>query len=329
MNLLNKSDTALYFDAPTHKYTDSYQNEYVSCTTLLHKFVPAFDSKYWAKYKAKERGVSEKAIKAEWELITDISCERGNKTHDYLEGSIKEVSRFKEAVRYLEESGSNGRMFTVYDIDFNNNVGIIDMVEFYERVGKRYPEIYRVIEHYVNLGYRIYSEIGVFLQDHLVSGMIDILCIRESDFVILDWKTNKDGLRFTSGYYKKDKRQTPHQNTNEWVAKAESLNPPLRHLSNCNGNIYSLQLSMYATMVHIITGLPCRGLGLCHIGTQFILNQYAMPLRDEKGMYTVDDTKEEIVKWFRINFLYEECRTILAERKATIVAKVDTQGKLF
>ena len=326
MNLLNKPDTSLFFDEPTHKYTDSYGNEYLSCTTLLHKFAPKFDSSYWAKYKAKERGISEKAIKAEWELVTDISCARGNKTHNYLEDSVKETSRFKDAVKYLDNN-SNGRMFTVYDIDFSNNVGVIDIDEFYERVGKKYPEIYRVVKHYVDQGYRIYSEIGVFLQDSLTSGMIDILCIRETDFVILDWKTNKDGLRFESGYFRKDKSVRPHQLTNEWVKKSEGLNPPVSHLPNCNGSIYTLQLSMYATWVHLITGLPCAGLGLCHIGTQFILNQYGMPLRDEKGLYTVDETKDEVVKWFRINFLYAECIQILNERKDSI--NVNKQGKLF
>lgn len=326
MNLQNKSDISLYFDEPSHKYTDNYGNEYLSCTTLLHKFVPRFDSNYWAKYKAKERGVSEKVIRDEWKLITDIACDRGNNTHNYLEDSVKETSKFKEAVKYLSNSSDN-KMFTIYDIDFNNKVGIIDVDEFYERVGKKYPEIYRVIKHYIDLGYRIYSEIGVFLPDYLTSGMIDILCIRETDFVILDWKTNKDGLIFESGYFKKDKTVKPIQLTNEWVRKSEGLNPPVSHLQNCNGNIYTLQLSMYATWVHLITGLPCAGLGLCHIGTQFMLNKYGMPLRDEKGLYTVDETKEEIVKWFRIKFLYEECINILIERKDSIV--VNNQGKLF
>ena len=46
--------TKLYFDEPTHKYTDDCGNSYISATTIIHSYVPKFDSNYWAKYKAKE-----------------------------------------------------------------------------------------------------------------------------------------------------------------------------------------------------------------------------------------------------------------------------------
>ena len=46
--------TKLYFDEPTHKYTDNCGNSYISATTIIHSYVPKFDSNYWAKYKAKE-----------------------------------------------------------------------------------------------------------------------------------------------------------------------------------------------------------------------------------------------------------------------------------
>lgn len=46
--------------------------------------------------------------------------------------------------------------------------------------------------------------------------------------------------------------------------------PPLNHLPNCNGSHYTMQLSMYAKMVELILGIPCTGLGLCHIGSPFV-----------------------------------------------------------
>ena len=33
----------LYFDEPTHHYTDSLGNDYISTTTILHTYVPTFD----------------------------------------------------------------------------------------------------------------------------------------------------------------------------------------------------------------------------------------------------------------------------------------------
>lgn len=64
-------------------------------------------------------------------------------------------------------------------------------------------------------------------------------------------ETNRGGLKFSSGYYKKDKTVKPAQQTNVWVDKDERLLAPLNHLPNCNGAIYNLQLSMYALLLSI------------------------------------------------------------------------------
>ena len=44
----------LYFDEPTHHYTDSLGNDYISTTTILHTYVPTFDKTYWLRKKSKE-----------------------------------------------------------------------------------------------------------------------------------------------------------------------------------------------------------------------------------------------------------------------------------
>lgn len=306
-------DVRLKFFEDEHKYIDTNGNTYVSCTTLLHKLEPHVDYDYWANKKAKERGISVEQIKAEWQVITKVSCDRGNDTHNGLENAVREISMFKKAIQYLNPK--DNEMTTVADLaDINHLVKPLDIEKFKSATGNRYPEIYRVFEHYVNQGYKIYSEIGVFLPDLQISGTIDILCIRDTDFVILDWKTNKDGLRFKNGYYVKDKKQHPYQITDKWVDKSDKLLAPASKLPSCNGSIYSLQLSMYATMVHRVTGLPCTGLGLCHIATPFILNEYGMPKRDEKGLYTVDKEGVEIARWFRIDYHYDICNKILEDR---------------
>lgn len=41
--------TKLFFDEPTHKYTDSCGNSYKSVTTLIHDYVPKFETDYWAR----------------------------------------------------------------------------------------------------------------------------------------------------------------------------------------------------------------------------------------------------------------------------------------
>lgn len=320
----------LFFEEEGHKYNDTMGNEYLSVTTLIHDYYNNFDAAYWAHKKAREQGKSEKAILAEWDRIRDEACSRGTKTHNGLEDAIKEVSKFKNAIQYLTDTNS-GRVITIADIPALIPQPL-DVDKFIEATDNKYPEIYRVFKFYTDKGYIIYSEIGAYLMDYLVSGTIDIFCYRPTDFVILDWKTNRDGLKFEAGYYKKDKTIIPNQLTNEWIPQPKKkMLPPVSHLADCNGMHYSLQLSMYAIMAEIILGLPCHGLGLCHIGSPWITNKYGQPLRDNEG-YHVDPNGEETVNWFKINYLRNEVIALLKDREYKLRANkkiVNQQLSLF
>ena len=317
-------DNFLFFDEGPHKYTDTLGNEYRSVTTLIGDYYNHFDADYWAHKKAREQGKSEKAIRAEWDRIKNEACERGTKQHNGLEDAIKEVSKFKNCIRYLNDTGS-GRVITIADVPaLIPNPLNID--EFKDATNNKYPEIYRVFDFYTERGYTIYSEIGAFLMDYLVSGTIDIFCYRPTDFVILDWKTNRDGLKFEAGYYKKDKSTIPNQLTNEWVKKKQTMLPPLNHLDDCNGMHYSMQLSLYALMAEIILDIPCVGLGLCHIASPWVLNKYGQPYRDSEG-YHVDPNGEEKVKWFKIQYLKNEAKALLKDRYYKLKADNKTSNQ--
>ena len=317
-------DNFLFFDEGPHKYTDTLGNEYRSVTTLIGDYYNHFDADYWAHKKAREQGKSEKQIRAEWDRIKDEACERGTATHNGIEDAIKSVSKFKEAIKYLEEVKS-GRCITIADIP-DLIPRPLDVEEFKVATNNKYPEIYRVFDFYTERGYIIYSEIGAFLIDYLISGTIDIFCYRPTDFVILDWKTNRDGLKFEAGYYKKDKSTIPNQLTNEWIKKKQSMLPPLNHLDDCNGMHYTMQLSLYAIMAEIILDIPCVGLGLCHIGSPWVLNKYGQPLRDNEG-YHVDPNGEETVKWFKIQYLKNEAKALLKDRYYRLKADNKTSNQ--
>lgn len=310
----------LYFKEEGHKYNDSLGNSYTSVTTLIHdNYVPKFDKKYWLHRKAKELGITEKQLEKQWKDITEEACTRGTITHNGLEDAIKEVSMFKKAIQYLTRI-DDGRVVTIADIPYLN-VKPLDIEEFKKATNYKYEEIYRVFQFYIDRGYTIYSEIGAFLIDYRVSGTIDILCIRDTDFVILDWKTNRNGLQFESGYFKKDKTLKPAQLTNEYVHKTEYMLPPLNRLPNCNGSHYTMQLSMYALMVELILGIPCTGLGLCHIGSPFVKNIYGMPYRDENNQYPIDPNGEETVNWYRITYRREEAKLVLKDRLIHVMSE--------
>ena len=322
-------ETYLYFDEGPHKYTDTNGHEYRSVTTLIGDYYPHFEADYWARKKAKEQGKTVKQIKAEWDRIKNEACERGTATHNGLEDAIKEVSMFKNAIKYLENIKS-GRCVTVADIP-DLLPKPLNIEEFKKATDNKYPEIYDVFDFYIARGYTIYSEIGAFLLDYLISGTIDILCYKPDSFYILDWKTNRDGLKFEAGYYKKDKTIIPNQLTDQWVRKSEKMLAPLAHLDNCNGMHYTMQLSLYALMVELILGIPCLGLGLCHIASPWILNGYGQPFRDVDG-YHVDPNGKEKVTWYRIDYLKREAQALLNDRYAKVRAELfnaDAQLNLF
>lgn len=322
------NDVRLIFQEEGHKYTDTFGNEYKSATTLLHDYKPKFNKEYWLEKKSKELNISKKRLSKQWDTIAQEACSRGTKTHNNLEDGIRNSSMFKNAVKYMIKD--NGEMITVADIpNIDINVKELDIKEFMDSTENKYPEIYNVFNYYTNRGYKIYSEIGSFLIDFLVSGTIDVLCLREDGFVIGDWKTNRGGLIFESGYYKKDKRTKPAQMTNEWVSTNKTLLAPVNNLPDCNGSIYNLQTSMYAFMVEHILGIPCRGIWLCHIDSDFVLNEYGMPKRFPDGLYHVKKNPKEKVSLFKMNYLRDEIARILKDRKRVVDAERVRSRDLF
>ena len=318
----------LVFNEEEHKYTDTFGNSYLSTTTLLHNYAPKFDKSYWLKKKARELGISQKELAKQWQTITDEACERGTNTHNGLENGIKGSSKFKDAVEHLKRP--SGQMITVADMNrIDSFTKPLDLKEFICMTDNKYHDIYKVLQYYIERDYKIYSEIGVFLPEYLVSGTIDVLCVREDRMVVGDWKTNRGGLKFESGYYKKDKQQKPAQQTDIWVPKSESLLPPLINLPNCNGSIYNMQLSVYAFMVETILGIPNAGLWLFHIDSDFELNEYGMPKRFPDGLYHIKDNPIEKTTFHPMKYLRNEVIQIMNDRKKAIEADIVRSKTLF
>ena len=75
-----------YFDEPHTYFIDV--REMTSATRLIGKFKQSFDSEYWSTKKAKERGISQEEILAEWKYKADYSCEKGTLLHEYAENYL-------------------------------------------------------------------------------------------------------------------------------------------------------------------------------------------------------------------------------------------------
>lgn len=314
----------LYFNEDAHRYSDDVGSIYTSTTTLLGDYKHKFDTKGQARRSARAgigmyKNKSIAQITAMWDKTRDMACEKGNITHNELEGGVKEISRFKEAVHNLrlKDDDNLNRLFTLDDVMKLTNLRPIDPIKFYEKVGHKYPIIQQTIEYYTAEGFILFAELGIYDEGKLVSGMIDLFVYKYPNFVIIDWKTNKDDLLFVKGYYKKD---DTGQTTNVWVKQKEYMKYPLDNLIECKGNEYAMQLSVYAYMCEQ-RGLICGGLIIFHIRDQYILNKYNQPLRNRENNYIVDDAKGKKVEYHIMPYYKDEVVKLFAHHAKTNLNK--------
>lgn len=275
----------IYFNEALHKYTDQFENKYTSATTKLDEYAPHTDFVAIAKAcekigrnpnhrsYLKYRGKTWKGLLKEWGKTTDIALARGNKEHNYLEDSVKLANGFKR--NYDASAGAKfggklyNRMYSIYDLSHGhlNGIGEVTLEMLRDQLLHiKYPDIYAIIVKLHNKGFKFYPEIVVYHPDVLISGMIDLLAVRGTDFIIIDWKTNRDPIVFKAGYYIKDNDGNV---TNEFHNQDKTYKYPIAHLPYSVGHKYSLQLSLYAKFVERF-GYTCKGLIIFHIQHEII-----------------------------------------------------------
>lgn len=306
------NNRTIYFDEASHKYTNDAGKVYTSVTTYLGKFEPKFKTNDVAKKCAiigqnpnhpkyhKYKGMSAAEIVAMWDEIRENACANGNEKHNYID------NRIKLATGYAQHEISGSKLYTLLDIVLNPALGKLDLNHFVKTgLYARYPRIYRIIEYFANDGYSVYSEIGVFSDDHMISGMIDLLLVKGNKFIILDWKTNKNGIPDVPGYYQEENGIVTFVHTDK------SFNTPITRLPYSLKNKYALQITMYGRLCEMF-GLVHEASILCHIG---------------KDLYTADDKevlehpdllKKERTNLMAMPYLRNEIELLLAYRLATL-----------
>lgn len=93
---------------------------------------------------------------------------------------------------------------------------------------------------------KVWSEKILYSDEYRIAGTADLI-IEHNDFEfsVGDFKTNKK-IDFC----------------NQW---GQRMLDPISHLSDCNYNLYSLQLSLYAYLFSLISGKKCRKTFLMHL----------------------------------------------------------------
>ncbi len=301
----------IYFNEALHKYTDEYGNVFKSVTTVIGSYVDEFKSldvaracerigrnpnhpKY-LKYKGK---TAQQLIK-EWEATTEEALDNGNKKHNYLEDVVKYSNNYKR----IKGAYINDRLFTITEIKDNPEVGVVTLDKLIQlELHITYPTIYKVIEAFVNDGWKLYSEIGVFNVDLLISGLIDLLLVKGDKFVILDWKTNKAPIMFSSGYFEKDFNGNL---TDNFIEDRKTLKHPLLYVPASVGHKYSLQLSGYTYLAELL-GFTLANITLCHIRT-------------------IDE--QDVVNFYNIQYMRNEIELLFNHYASN--RKLQNQKKLF
>lgn len=308
----------ILFDEASHTYFDNTAKRYTSVTTLLGKYKPKYDTDFWSMYTAlknlhykvrpypEERKIMVSGVKytleqlkldksfsayqkkteAEWEITKEEACEKGTLKHNHLEDNINASRVNSDVVNNLvinpNPFRNKGDIKSIHDLDKTD-------------LAETYPDIYTRFSKYIQMGASIFAEKRVHLVDYGIAGMIDVPIIKDLNFCIDDWKTNKDEMQWLAGYYKKELIGGKWIKGNTFVSTGERMLYPISHLENSTLNHYALQLSMYA----------------------YILEQWGYKLV-ENGLHLIhirDNVKPKLIK---LPYLKKEIQTILEHHKQSL-----------
>jgi len=169
-----------------YQHQDGRREQFNGVTGLLDNYSPYFDREAISKGVARKRNMSQEAVLAEWKETNKISIERGNYIHKVLENFVL--------------TG-----------EIENEPLVEKFVKSYESMGLR-P---------VAAEWTIFDE-RIKRASSVDGNFIDAA----GKYVIVDYKTNKDGVKFDS-------------------YKDQRMLFPLHGLLDSKHAMYSLQVSMY------------------------------------------------------------------------------------
>lgn len=234
------------FHDDIHKYYLGDKN-FISVTTLLHKYQEPYDDQYWSEVKALDYGMTQQQVLDMWKAWNIKSQVKGSAIHNYAELLFNnKIYKFSQEDVDKKLGKKNIEILQTYPVLFHEKVkcGLIPKMEGYTIM-----EEYYLVKKFVDKFYKdtyqklipIKTEFVVYDDMWKLAGMMDIIFwnVKKSCFQIWDWKTNKE---FTM--------DNSHQN----------LKYPLFKLQDTHLNMYSLQLSAYKSIIMRNTDIVIDGL---------------------------------------------------------------------
>lgn len=177
--IITDFNDVIYYDEPHKYYVDN--KEFISVTTLIHKYQEPFNVDYWAKIKAEEYGIPEYKIKRAWDFINKKGTMKGSIIHDYGENKLL------------------NKVFKYPKNEIINEFGFDPIFIEYEKTKK-------LVDDFINVSRNklipLKTELVVRDIESMVAGMADLLFynVRDKEIQIWDWKTNKALSKISDRY---------------------------------------------------------------------------------------------------------------------------------
>lgn len=179
--IFTKYNDLTYYDEP-HKYYVG-DNQLISVTTIIHKYIEEFDEEYWSNLTANKYNVSVREVLRAWRFINKKGTMKGSIIHDYAENLF-----LNKVFKYPIEEIIAEFGFDPIKEEYNITKKHVD--KFYKRIS--------------NILIPVKTELVVFDPESMIAGMIDMLFYnkRTKQYELWDWKTNKEFSKQTERYMK-------------------------------------------------------------------------------------------------------------------------------
>lgn len=211
------------------------------------------------------------------------------------------------AIKYAKKNGGTGAEWQAKwkeKADKSSAVGtLFHTIREEELLAELHPEFFGVICDKIECEYidgvkvgfpltnlpsnSVFPELMIYDLDYGVCGQSDKVVTTKTHIHVMDYKTDKE-IAFKAF-------------SNDWV-KPEKMLAPLQHLDNCNGNWYSLKMSLYMYMLWKQNK---------HLKPGKLIIEHVHLKRDEDGIPMLDKTNKPIVlKMEEIELPYRKSEVI-------------------
>lgn len=231
---LNRFNDIL-FDDTVHSYISKTKDIKYSSVTGLVSSLETFDKISIANKQADELGVLPSDILNTWEIKKEYASDLGSEVHKHIELYWQNKIYFGDI-----------NIFNKWkDLGYDMQSDFILRCAYYNEYHKSLSNNFITLK----------NEFVIYDENYGIAGMIDLLCYEKStsNIYIFDWKTSKEIKK--ENHYQK-------------------MNFPLAKYDNCNFIAYSLQLSMYKTILELNTSLKIKDMYLIKISKDMPCKAY-------------------------------------------------------